>query len=79
MCVCVFVYVCLFVSFWFLNVYHRPTRFVLPGVRLHHVVVRRGADPSSAALFCVRSGPMEVVDGLNSSKEGEELFKEDRR
>eukprot|EP00903_Cladosiphon_okamuranus_P018685 g17198.t1 len=36
------------------------------------------SDPSSAALFCVRSGPMEVVDGLNSSKEGEELFKEDR-
>ncbi|CAN0190215.1 unnamed protein product [Pylaiella littoralis] len=36
------------------------------------------SDPSSAGLFCVRSGPMEVKAGLNSSKEGEELFKEDR-
>lgn len=46
---------------------------------LVRVRVRGGADPSSAALFCVRSGPMEVAEGLNSSKEGEELFKEDRR
>ncbi|CAM9389927.1 unnamed protein product [Ectocarpus sp. 6 AP-2014] len=36
------------------------------------------SDPSSAALFCVRSGPMEVKDGISTSKEGEELFKEDR-
>ncbi|CAB1121474.1 unnamed protein product [Ectocarpus sp. CCAP 1310/34] len=36
------------------------------------------SDPSSASLFCVRSGPMEVKDGISTSKEGEELFKEDR-
>ncbi|CAN0242161.1 unnamed protein product, partial [Scytosiphon promiscuus] len=38
----------------------------------------RSSDPSSAALFCVRSGPMEVKEGINTSKDGEELFKEDR-
>ncbi|CAM9386530.1 unnamed protein product [Ascophyllum nodosum] len=36
------------------------------------------SDPSSASLFCVRSGPMEVSAGIETSKEGEELFKEDR-
>lgn len=30
-------------------------------------------------MTCVRSGPMKVSDDINTSKEGEELLKEDRR
>lgn len=30
-------------------------------------------------MTCVRSGPVSVKDGIDTSKEGEELLKEDRR
>ncbi|CAM9230854.1 unnamed protein product [Choristocarpus tenellus] len=36
------------------------------------------SDPSSASMTCVRSGPMKVQDDTTTSKEGQELFKEDR-
>lgn len=55
---------------------YKPVSFLVGRFRSRVVAL---PDPSSAALYCVRSGPMEVKDGLNSSKEGEELFKEDRR
>lgn len=37
------------------------------------------SEPSSASMACVRSGPMSVSSDISTSKEGEELFKEDRR